>query len=205
MVSELCGEITAWGLKSENAKNPKSLELKEKAAALSARLINGDFDNGDKYYKLYEEYGKIKFEYEEIKSGGRYVYTDIKGSSEKLFKNIKDTVAPGRGVVLNKSFMVNKGRYGDFVNVVVEGGEEGVELIIIEMHDTVVYENSLINKIKQVFENLDINYEHKEHTHESKTVEHQIKCSAEKLEELEKLLSSIFEVIEKTKRIPKKD
>lgn len=202
-ILELCKEIILWGTDPKNAKNWRSLGLKEKATELYDNLSNTDFDNDDKYYKLYEEYDKLKNEYEAMKDEDEdnCAHSEIRGNPKELLEKIKYDFSSGKNISLSKEWETSRENYGDYVDIVINRSEEKIELIITEMHDAFIYEDNLIDEIKHAFENLKLNYKYNEHDHGINVVEYTLKCNTKKFEEFEALLLSIFKIIKKAQRI----
>ena len=203
-ILELCQEIILWGTDLENTRNSRSLEIKEKATELYDYLSSIDMNNDDKYYKLHAGYDQLKNEFEEVKNTDNYTYAEIEGNFDELLNKIKSDFKSGNNIVMEKNWENYQEKYGDYVRIEINHFEGKVELAINEMHDSLIYENNLINEIKKIFENFKLKYEYNKHDHGERAIEYSFKSNLKKFEKFEKLLLSMFEIVEKTRRIFKK-
>ena len=200
-ILQLCQEIILWGTDLENVENPHSLDLKSRATDLYDRLSNTDMNNDDKYYRFYKEYDELKDYFERIKNI-EYEDKRIEGDSQELLDEIKNSFKSGKNIRLSKDWWMDQEGYGDYLNISIEHSNNGIRLMINEMHDNYIYEDDLVEEITNILKSFNLEYKYEKHDHSSSAdaIEHNFECEVTNFESLEELLLSIVEITEKTKR-----
>lgn len=172
-VFDLCGNIIEWGSNPDHVKFSGVVELKEQATALFAHLQGMDFDNNDKYYKIYQEYGELRNKFDHIK----YLYHEELKKGAKIFIKIDITTEDVPSIIEKvKKELADKKKievfqdwhghgYGDYVSIeiILSSPERCESLNVKEMYDYVKnasdpHTNELDKSIKGVFSDLPQTY-----------------------------------------------